>query len=482
MRYIALCDVEPGMRLAYDLYDSFGRTLVGGNCELTTYYIDKLHEYGFDGIYIDDEISKGINVESVVLPQLRNEGLQCVREGDIDGCRRVAHQMVKDILERGVLSLDMTDLRIYDDYTYAHSVNVATICCVIGIGMEMKEENLTDLVTAALLHDLGKLQIPEEILNKPGRLTPEEYQVMKSHVTLSYELISERWDLSAQIKEAVFCHHENVDGSGYPNGTDGSGQTLFTKILHVADVYDALVSARPYKKPYCSYEACEYLMGGCGIMFEQKVVEVLLKFVPLYPKGTEVILSDGRRGIIYENSGIHNLRPMIRLMDGSMIDLMDKDTLHLTLTVPLEEQGESIEHAEREREVMLKPCRRYHILVVDDIKTSLQKLRSILEPVYDVTLVKSGKQALTYMETNPRPDMVLMDIDMPQMNGIEVAGRIQEMTDKEVPILFVTAICDKETVTICRNMDIAGYILRPYKPVYVKSEIKRILTGRSEIE
>lgn len=482
MRYVLLKNIQPGMRLAYDLYDSFGRTLVGSSCGLTEYYIQKLEDYGFDGIYVQDEISEGIEVESVITPQLRSEGLVCVRECDIDGCKNVAKQMVGEILERGMVSLDLTDLRSYDDYTYAHSVNVAVVSCVIGMGMQLSEVDLTHLVTAALLHDLGKLQIPPEILNKPGRLTQEEYQIMKSHSTLSYELISERWDISAHVKTAVLCHHENVDGTGYPQGLEGSEQTLLTKILHVADVYDALVSKRPYKNPYSPYEATEYLMGGCGIMFDQKVVETLVHYVPLYPKGTEVVLSDGRCGIIYENSAMHNLRPIVRLMDGTLLDLLSNKNLHLTLKDAKEEVQSAPEIQEQERNEMIKPLKRYRIMVVDDMKTNLQMLRGILEHLYDVILVKSGKQALLYLEKNEYPDLVLMDIDMPEMDGIEAAKRIQEMTNKEIPILFVTALCDRETVMMCREMDAAGYIVRPYKPVYIKSEIKRILTGRSEVE
>ena len=482
MRYISLGEVKEGMRLAHDLYDSFGRTLIGNSCVLTDYYIDKLYEYGFDGIYIEDELSEGIEIDSIISPGLRAKGLIYVRESNIDGCQSVAKKMVQEILEKGMLSLDLADLRTYDDYTYAHSVNVAVICCVIGMGLQFDEVDLTNLVTAALLHDLGKLQIPSEILNKPGRLTQEEYQIMKSHSTLSYELIAERWDLSAHIKNAVFFHHENVDGSGYPYGIEGSEQSIFTKILHVADVYDALVSKRPYKEPYSPYEATEYLMGGCGIMFDKQVVETLIQYVPLYPKGTTIILSDGRRGIIYENAGMYNLRPIVRLMDGSLLDLMDNDNLHLTLRSSMGENTISPEIAEREREEMIKPLKRYHIMAVDDMKTNLQMLREILEQTYDMTLVKSGQQALNYMEKNPYPDLILMDIDMPQMDGIETANRILEMTDRQVPILFVTALCDKETVMICRDMNVAGYIVRPYKPVYIKSEIKRILTGRSDTE
>lgn len=482
MRYISLRNARPGMRLAYNLYDSFGRTLLGGSCELTEMYIERLYEYGFDGVYIIDALSEDIEIEGAISQQLRSEGMVCIRECDIDRCKGIAQRMVEEITSKGTLSLDLTDLRTYDDYTYAHSVNVAVVSCIIGLGMGLDEKDLTLLVTAALLHDLGKLQIPPEILNKPGRLTQEEYQIMKSHATLSYELLKDRWDISSHIKTAVLFHHENVDGSGYPQGLEGSEQSLFTRILHVADVYDALVSKRPYKEPYSPHEATEYLMGGCGIMFDKQVVEALLAYVPLYPKGTEVELSDGRIGIIYENAGLHNLRPVLRLLDGTRLDLLENENLHLTLMTRRREDAISPEEAEQERNEMIRPLNRYHIMAVDDMKTNLQMLRGILEHLYDMTLLKSGRQALMYLEKNPYPDLILMDIDMPEMNGIETARKILEMTKGKVPILFVTALCDRETVALCREMNAAGYIIRPYKPVYIKSEIKRILTGRSEVE
>lgn len=482
MRYVTLREAKPGMRLAYDLYDSFGRTLVGSSCELTPTYIEKLYQYGFDGIYIEDRLSADIEVETVISPELRQKGLVCIRECDIDGCHNIARNMVEEIMERGTVSLDMTDLRTYDDYTYAHSVNVAVICCVIGVGMELSESELTQLATAALLHDLGKLSIPPEILNKPGRLTQEEYQIMKSHATLSYELIRERWDIPANVKTAVLYHHENVDGSGYPQGIDASQQSLFIRILHVADVYDALVSKRPYKEPYSPYEASEYLMGACGIMFDKKVVDTLLQYVPLYPKGTEIVLSDGRPGIIFENAGVHNLRPVIRLFDGELLDLTKPEHLHLTLSTNWENVCVPMEAMEESRKEMVREWKRYRIMAVDDMKTNLQMIREILEPLYDVTLIKSGRQALMYLEKNSYPDLILMDIDMPEMDGIEATRQIQKMTNHKIPILFVTALCDRETVMICRNMNVAGYIVRPYKPVYMKSEIKRILTGRSDVE
>lgn len=482
MRYVTLKEAKPGMCLAYSLYDSYGRTLISENGVLTQTYIDKLIEYGFAGVYITDELSKDITIEPIISPELRTEGLACIRESNIDQCEKIASRIVEEILSKGTLSLDLTDLRSFDDYTYAHCVNVAVLCCVIGFGMKLNEKDLTDLVTAALLHDLGKLSIPSEILNKPGRLTQEEYQIMKSHALLSYEMIKERWDLSSQIKIAVLYHHENVDGSGYPEGIEGIEQTLFTRILHVADVYDALVSKRPYKTPYSPYEASEYLMGGSGIMFDRNVVATLLKYVPLYPKGKQVLLSDGRIGIIVENTGYHNLRPVIKFFDGTEIDLTARENLSITVKSAVGEEVGAMQESESERQKMIQPFKRCRIAIVDDMKTNLEALRAILENLYEVTLLKSGYQMLLYLEKNEYPDLILMDIDMPEMDGIETARKVQEMTGNTVPILFVTAIGDKETVMMCRKMNAAGYILRPYKPTYIKSEIKRILTGRSDSE
>ena len=277
-------------------------------------------------------------------------------------------------------------------------------------------------------------------------------------------------------------HHENVDGSGYPEGITDEELTIYARILHVADVYDALISKRPYKDGYSPYEACEYLMGGCGIMFDAEVVAVLLKYVPLYPKGMAVNLSDGRKGVVYENSGEHNLRPVIRLTDYRLLDLLDSKNLSITILSSIGQKAGIEIDSEKERLEMTRVARKARVLIVDDMKANLQLLKYVLESSYEIILVKSGKQAISYLQTNPYPDIILMDIDMPEMDGIETTKCIQQMTDRKIPILFVTAICDRETVLMCRNMDVAGYILRPFKPVYIKSEIKRILTGRSDVD
>lgn len=482
MRYIKMKDARPGMCLAYNMYDADGHTLICSGSTLSQFYIKKLKEYGFDGVYINDELSKDIRIEPVISPDLRTEGIANVRSSNVDGCKGVAKKIVDQVLTKGALSLDLTDLRCFDGYTYAHSVNVAVLACIIGFGMKMNEESLEQLVMAGLLHDLGKLVIPPEILNKPTRLTNEEYEIMKTHSTLSYEIIKERWDISSQVKTAVLYHHENVDGSGYPSGVDGDSLTLFTKILHVADVYDALVSKRPYKSPYSPYEACEFLMGAGGIMFDPKVVEALLLYVPFYPKGTQVELSDGREGIIAENAGSRNLRPLLRLLDGTMIDLSEQKNYNLTILHGANEDVVDPYVEEAERIKMLTPFKKYHIMIIDDMLINLQTFRGFLQNAYDLNLQTSVGQALLHLKRGAEPDLIILDMDMPEMNGIDAAVKIRDLTGDSVPVLFVIDSYDKGIVARCRKVGAAGYIVRPYKPVYVKAEIKRILMGKKVTE
>lgn len=482
MRYVTMGDAKPGMVLAYDLFDSFGRILIGSDAILTETYISKLMKMGFSGIYIRDEISSGIEIDSIISPELRAKGCKNVREQNIDGCKETSSEIVNEVLSKGTLALDLSDLKSFDDYTYAHSVNVAVLASVIGFGLGLQHEDLENLVLAGLLHDLGKMAIPSEIINKPGRLTADEYQIMQSHTTLAYDMLKPRIELSAQVKQAVLYHHENEDGSGYPHGVDSTELSLYAQILHVADVYDGLVSNRPYKKPYSPYEASEYLMGGCGTMFNKKIVEAFLKYVPLYPKGTTVQMSDGRLAIICDNTNHHNLRPILRLMDGTNLDLEDEENLNITIRSVDENSVEVIEAYENERAKMIVNGKRFKIILVDYDESHLARLRQTLCAQYDVVTLKSYGQTMIYLEHNEFPDLIIMEVDMPGKDGVQLSDKIRQKTKYTVPIIFVTSKSDRDTVLACRKMGAASYILKPYQPTFLRSEVKRVLTGICDTE
>jgi HD-GYP domain-containing protein (c-di-GMP phosphodiesterase class II) len=319
--------VESGMTLAKTLYDSTQRVLIGEGTRLLSEYIEKLRNRGFDGVYIEDELSKDVRIEETISTELRNRAIKSLKECNIDASIDIAKAIVDQLKGVSSISLDMLDLRDFDDYTYKHSVNVAVLSTVIGIGLHLKEKDLVDLCAAGLLHDLGKLGIAAELINKQGFLTSEEFEIIKSHSQLSYDLIKDKWNISAKTKAAVLEHHENEDGTGYPRGLFGEEIHRYSKIVHVADVYDALTTKRPYKKPYSIAEAMEYLMGSCGRLFDKSVVEHFMNYVPIYPKGITIYLSTGESAIVVENNHFRTLRPVVRLFNGKTYDLFEDRTL-----------------------------------------------------------------------------------------------------------------------------------------------------------
>ena len=321
MRYIPIEKTEQDMILARSVYDNTGRVLLSCGTVLTDEYIDKLYERGLPGIYIEDKLAEDIEIEEAISEELRNEGAEALRNGDVDAAMSVGRRIVDEIIQNPRVTLDLIDLRSYDDYTYRHSVNVAVISTVIGINMQLNRLALDELSIAAILHDIGKRMIDPKIINKKGKLTPEEYTEVKRHSEYGYEMVKSRIDLSAKIKNAILLHHENEDGSGYPKGLKGNQIFIYAKIIHVADVFDALTAKRPYKKAYAQSEAAEYLMGSCDRMFDREVVKAFLQCVSLYPKGTQVQLSNGKEALVVEATK-SPLRPKVRIIeDGTDMDL-----------------------------------------------------------------------------------------------------------------------------------------------------------------
>ena len=355
MRYVPIEAVASGMIVGKDIYDINDSVLLCQGKRLSEFHITRLRELGYAGIYIQDNLTRDIRIDDIMSPELRSEACQSIRNFDLDEAKKVAEAIVERIFEAESVSIDMVDLKAFDSYTYQHSVNVAVLATIVGMGMGFSAARLKDLCIAGMFHDMGKLAIPPEILNKPAKLTAEEYDIIKKHPQQSYDLLADRFELSSNIRMGVLCHHENEDGSGYPLGLKGGKINVFAKILHVVDVYDALTSKRSYKKAYACSEALEYLMGGTSTLFDEKVVDVFMQYVPIYPKGMQVLLSDGRKGVIVRNNHLSSLRPVVRMVDGHDIDLTDMHR-YSTLTIICqanEETATSEEIAQAERERML---------------------------------------------------------------------------------------------------------------------------------
>ncbi len=333
MRYIDIEHAEPGMIVGRAIYGDNDNILLAKDSVLTKEYITRLFLRGYQGIYIEDEFSNDVVIEDIIPPELRNRGIEAVKRGDIDEIHNVAQIIVDAILNGSSnISLEMVDLRTYDDYTFRHSVNVAVISTIIGIYMGYSDEELRELCLAALLHDIGKVMIDPDIINKPSRLTMEEYRIVQNHPSYSCEILEKNGSISLRVREGVLYHHENENGSGYPEQLIGKKIPTYAKIIHVADVYDALISKRPYKKPFALSEAIEYLMGGCNVLFDSDVVDAFLKVVPVYAKGTEVHLTNGECGIVISNTE-NPLRPVVRMYEDRREVDLNSDPRYLNVTI-----------------------------------------------------------------------------------------------------------------------------------------------------
>lgn len=221
-------------------------------------------------------------------------------------------------------SLDLFNMihsmRAVDDTVYAHSLNVALISRAIGKWLHLSKDDLNTLTLAALLHDIGKTQIPSEILNKTEKLTDAEFDIIRSHAKLGYKILKET-KLDTRIKLVALQHHERFDGSGYPRGLEGDEIEYFASIVAIADVYDAMTAARSYRAPKCAFQVI-YAFEEEGFQkYNPKVIYTFLNRVAACYSNSRVLLSDGTPGrIVYLNKNVLS-RPIIETDHKTLIDL-----------------------------------------------------------------------------------------------------------------------------------------------------------------
>ena len=222
-------------------------------------------------------------------------------------------------------------LRQYDDATYVHCVNVALISNAIGSWLRLPEEDLRVLTQAGLLHDIGKLLVPHNIISKPAKLTREEYTIIQEHSQKGFELV-EQMDIDPRIKNAILMHHERCDGTGYPGRLKSREIDTFAKYVAIADVYDAITSARVYRDALCPFEAIS-LMESEGIQkFDPEAVLTFMSNVVNVYLLNRVRLNDGREGEIIFVNRDHFARPTLRVGD-SYVDLSLNPMLYIEAVI-----------------------------------------------------------------------------------------------------------------------------------------------------
>lgn len=352
--YVRTSALKEGMRIGQNIKDRMDRTLIARGTPLDAYLIEGLSKRGVSGVYIqegeEDEQPKtpDINLPPIVRHNIEkarvddpvkvhlsesvkkrvSEGIQYLYNNSdstefANTSTKITNDLMKAIDDNEALAVDISTLKTSDEYTFKHSVDVATMSMIIAKRLGMSQKDVYNIGIAGLLHDMGKSKIPNGILNKPARLSDEEFAVMKQHSELGYGILKKKDEFSDAISIAVLQHHEKMNGKGYPFGYTADKIIPYAKILSVADVYDALVTERPYKKSFSQRTAVEMIMS----MTEELDINAMrgfLQTVILYPVDSTVTLSNGEEARVVENKSNSVLRPtVVGLESGTVYNLAE---------------------------------------------------------------------------------------------------------------------------------------------------------------
>ncbi|MCL2169141.1 MAG: HD-GYP domain-containing protein [Defluviitaleaceae bacterium] len=315
------------MIIAKPVYGTRSVLLLSEHRPLDEHKIKALEELQYPGIYIEDDLSDGIAIDEIVSEEVRFGAIEAFKEmskesgGSRSQRTSIMYKNMEDIINEIVNSIFESDaavvnvplLRSYDEYTYRHSVDVGVLSVALGKAMGLDKEKLIDLGKAAFFHDMGKMFVPQSILNKPAKLTEREFEVMKDHSRHGHDFAAEVLNQKGMVCRAVLHHHERFNGTGYPDGQKGERIPIYSRIIAAADVFDAISSTRPYKVAQIATEGYEYILANSGIHFDPAVVEVFYRTIAPFPVGMTVKLSNGLHGVVVKNNPNFMSRPLVRV-------------------------------------------------------------------------------------------------------------------------------------------------------------------------
>lgn len=348
-RYTSTRLLDEGMMIDQAIIDRTGRILIARKTVLDRFLIDSLRKMGVPGVYIregeedpDEEIEVAPETLETIaklkvadrarvtlsdsVKQRVSQGIQFLYSDTnatnfANTANNITFSLMQAISENDAVAMNIDALKISDEYTFKHSVDVATMAMIIARKSGMPDKEVYQIGVSGLLHDVGKSRIPNEILNKAGKLTEEEFAVMKNHTIYGYNILKEKSEISNEIIAGVLQHHEKINGRGYPLKLVDKQITPYAKVLSVADIYDALVTERPYKKGFSAHDALEMIMA----MTDELDVDFMRSFIDtviLYPVDTSVTLSNGERARVVRNTPHYPMRPkVVGLKSGKVYDL-----------------------------------------------------------------------------------------------------------------------------------------------------------------
>ncbi len=348
-RMLSTLECPDGYEIAEDVFNSYGSLIITKNtivnesirqklvafkvdriaaCKQTrmieqvkrieqTKRIDNVNNPKADIIAFKIKYQDSVNSVKVIINDLAaGRGL------DNERINEISDSLYENMYSNIAVTECLNKIKIVDEYTYSHCINVSLYSMLIGKWLELPESEIKLLMIAGILHDVGKAKIPIEILNKKGPLTQEEFEVIKLHPFLGFEIIKDNAGINKKVKDAVLMHHEKENGTGYPFGINSESISSFAKIISIADAFDALTSERVYKKrqtPFDTFRDFERIGIGEG-HYDPGILLKFIHNISQYYVGSRVRMSTGKFGeIVYVPP--HNISNPVVRVDGSFIDL-----------------------------------------------------------------------------------------------------------------------------------------------------------------
>ena len=353
MIFVNTNHLKPGMIIGQSIFS--GDTvipLVVEDQKLTIRNIKKLRELNIPGLYIKTKYSSDIVAQGFVEPALKMKitndlknvckdfiSKSAITPAMANTLLEVSSSLMDHILAKDDYVLNMVEIKTFDNYTYSHCINVATLSTLIGIQLGYSKLSLQELTAAGLMHDFGKLDIPISIINKPGSLTTEEFAAIKNHPAYAVRKLKNSMKISLTVLDGIASHHEKFDGSGYPNGLAGPNIPLCGRILAVADVYDALTTSRSYRPAWPTKDALDFMAKHSGTHFDPDILNAFFQTIAVYPIGTMVKLTDNSIALVIKNTPGCMLDPCVRVLSsttievGTELDLAKTPDLHIVKSI-----------------------------------------------------------------------------------------------------------------------------------------------------
>jgi HD-GYP domain-containing protein (c-di-GMP phosphodiesterase class II) len=339
LHYVSIKDLKVGDVLAKQIIGNYNRLMLAKGVRVTDDLLNRIREHGVEMVFIEDKFDTPI-VGDLIDPELRQEAIQSIKEttmlmkesvtpkgGFLTVLERVVDAVIYELNKNNGNMVCVLDLKSHDNYTYEHSVNVSILAIVIGMAVGFDYAKLRSIGIGAMLHDIGKTFIPVEILNKKGKLTEGEFELIKQHPLLGFNRSKLELVIDPTCRSIILQHHEKLDGSGYPNGRTEMTIHDFAKIVSICDIYDALASDRTYRKRWPIKETLDYMESICGKHLDTRYYEVFKRHVSPFPIGIKVLVSNGVIGYVINNDV--PLRPVVGLDDGSIIDLRNEHLFYI---------------------------------------------------------------------------------------------------------------------------------------------------------